>query len=274
MTRSGRAARWGGMWWQRAPRPLWLARALVNGMARPALSWLVSDQGCRRRALGRGHGQVTHGEARRSLHEPPPARGRVSGGRHALERYVILTPIEDAAHYSWCYALASSGTHCPTLCVPIEARCELPALPDGMYELRYGLGRPRLSSQSRALGRRSFPDQAWVRAGAFQCFLERLALVSCRWMRSVAVSASRVRRVANAGHMRVRSMENHVFSATANRIGRESTAELTADFRGQSRARSSTFYAQPALRRKWCACTPDLNRCVDRSSRCRGFDRP
>jgi predicted amidohydrolase len=34
--------------------------------------------------------------------------------------------------------------------------------------------------------------------------------------------------------MRVRSMENHVFSATANRIGRETTANLAADFRGES----------------------------------------
>lgn len=34
--------------------------------------------------------------------------------------------------------------------------------------------------------------------------------------------------------MRVRSMENHVFSVTANRIGRETTAELAVDFRGQS----------------------------------------
>jgi omega-amidase len=34
--------------------------------------------------------------------------------------------------------------------------------------------------------------------------------------------------------MRVRSMENHVFSATANRIGRETTADLTVDFRGES----------------------------------------
>lgn len=34
--------------------------------------------------------------------------------------------------------------------------------------------------------------------------------------------------------MRVRSMENHVFSATANRIGRETTAELAVDFRGES----------------------------------------
>ena len=28
------------------------------------------------------------------------------------------------------------------------------------------------------------------------------------------------------------------------------------------------------LRRKWCACTPDLNRSVERSSSCRGLDRP
>ena len=34
------------------------------------------------------------------------------------------------------------------------------------------------------------------------------------------------------------------------------------------------FHAHPALRRKWSACTPDLNRCVDRSSRCRALDRP
>lgn len=34
--------------------------------------------------------------------------------------------------------------------------------------------------------------------------------------------------------MRVRSMENHVFSATANRIGRETTADLAVDFRGES----------------------------------------
>jgi predicted amidohydrolase len=34
--------------------------------------------------------------------------------------------------------------------------------------------------------------------------------------------------------MRVRSMENHVFSATANRIGRETTADLVVDFRGES----------------------------------------
>jgi predicted amidohydrolase len=34
--------------------------------------------------------------------------------------------------------------------------------------------------------------------------------------------------------MRVRSMENHVFSATANRVGREGTAELTVHFRGES----------------------------------------
>lgn len=34
--------------------------------------------------------------------------------------------------------------------------------------------------------------------------------------------------------MRVRSMENHVFSATANRIGRETTAGLAVDFRGES----------------------------------------
>ena len=32
--------------------------------------------------------------------------------------------------------------------------------------------------------------------------------------------------------------------------------------------------AHPALRRKWSACTPDLNRCVDRSSRRRALDRP
>jgi hypothetical protein len=35
-----------------------------------------------------------------------------------------------------------------------------------------------------------------------------------------------------------------------------------------------SFRAHPALRRKWSACTPDLNRCVDRSSRCRALDRP
>src|SRR5262245_52050317 len=35
-----------------------------------------------------------------------------------------------------------------------------------------------------------------------------------------------------------------------------------------------SFHAHPALRRKWSACTPDLNRCVDRSSRCRARDRP
>ena len=35
-----------------------------------------------------------------------------------------------------------------------------------------------------------------------------------------------------------------------------------------------SFHAHPALRRKWSACTPDLNRCVDRSSRCRALDRP
>lgn len=34
--------------------------------------------------------------------------------------------------------------------------------------------------------------------------------------------------------MRVRSMENHVFSVTANRIGRETTADLAVDFRGES----------------------------------------
>ncbi len=34
--------------------------------------------------------------------------------------------------------------------------------------------------------------------------------------------------------MRVRSMENHVFSATANRVGTEANAELTAHFRGES----------------------------------------
>jgi omega-amidase len=34
--------------------------------------------------------------------------------------------------------------------------------------------------------------------------------------------------------MRVRALENHVFSATANRVGRETTAELTVDFRGES----------------------------------------
>jgi hypothetical protein len=34
------------------------------------------------------------------------------------------------------------------------------------------------------------------------------------------------------------------------------------------------FHAHPALRRKWSACTPDLNRCADRSSRCRALDRP
>jgi predicted amidohydrolase len=34
--------------------------------------------------------------------------------------------------------------------------------------------------------------------------------------------------------MRVRSMENHVFSATANRIGREATADLAVQFRGES----------------------------------------
>jgi predicted amidohydrolase len=34
--------------------------------------------------------------------------------------------------------------------------------------------------------------------------------------------------------MRVRSMENHVFSATANRVGREAAGELTVDFRGES----------------------------------------
>jgi omega-amidase len=34
--------------------------------------------------------------------------------------------------------------------------------------------------------------------------------------------------------MRVRSMENHVFSATANRIGRETTLDLAVDFRGES----------------------------------------
>jgi hypothetical protein len=28
------------------------------------------------------------------------------------------------------------------------------------------------------------------------------------------------------------------------------------------------------LRRKWSACTPDLKRCVDRSSRCRALDKP
>ena len=33
-------------------------------------------------------------------------------------------------------------------------------------------------------------------------------------------------------------------------------------------------HAHPALRRKWSACTPDSNRRVDRSSRCRGLDRP
>src|SRR5678815_5125987 len=36
----------------------------------------------------------------------------------------------------------------------------------------------------------------------------------------------------------------------------------------------TSFHAHPALRRKWSACTPDLNRCVDRSSRCRALDRP
>jgi hypothetical protein len=35
-----------------------------------------------------------------------------------------------------------------------------------------------------------------------------------------------------------------------------------------------SFHNHPALRRKWSDCTPDLNRCVDRSSRCRAFDRP
>jgi len=35
-----------------------------------------------------------------------------------------------------------------------------------------------------------------------------------------------------------------------------------------------SVHAHPALRRKWSACTPDLNRCVDRSSRCRALDRP
>jgi predicted amidohydrolase len=34
--------------------------------------------------------------------------------------------------------------------------------------------------------------------------------------------------------MRVRSMENHVFSATANRVGREATAEVSVHFRGES----------------------------------------
>jgi predicted amidohydrolase len=34
--------------------------------------------------------------------------------------------------------------------------------------------------------------------------------------------------------MRVRSMENHVFSATANRIGTETAGDLTVDFRGES----------------------------------------
>ena len=37
---------------------------------------------------------------------------------------------------------------------------------------------------------------------------------------------------------------------------------------------TESFHAHPALRRKWSACTPDLNRCVDRSSRCRALDRP
>lgn len=34
--------------------------------------------------------------------------------------------------------------------------------------------------------------------------------------------------------MRVRSMENHVFSATANRVGAESTGDLAVAFRGES----------------------------------------
>jgi omega-amidase len=34
--------------------------------------------------------------------------------------------------------------------------------------------------------------------------------------------------------MRVRSMENHVLSATANRIGRENSSDLAVDFRGES----------------------------------------
>ena len=29
-----------------------------------------------------------------------------------------------------------------------------------------------------------------------------------------------------------------------------------------------SFLAHPALRRKWSACTPDLNRCVDSSKMC------
>lgn len=34
--------------------------------------------------------------------------------------------------------------------------------------------------------------------------------------------------------MRVRSMENHLLSVTANRIGRETSGDLTVDFRGES----------------------------------------
>lgn len=33
-------------------------------------------------------------------------------------------------------------------------------------------------------------------------------------------------------------------------------------------------HAHPALRRRWSACTPDLKRCVDRSSSCLALDRP
>jgi len=35
-----------------------------------------------------------------------------------------------------------------------------------------------------------------------------------------------------------------------------------------------SFRAHAALRRKWSTCTPDLNRCVERSSRCRALESP
>ncbi len=39
-------------------------------------------------------------------------------------------------------------------------------------------------------------------------------------------------------------------------------------------ARRASLRAHPARRRRWSACTPDANRCVDRSSSCRRLDTP
>jgi uncharacterized protein YbjT (DUF2867 family) len=91
----------------------------------------------------------------------------------------------------------------------------------------------------------------------------------------------RASRLTNPEPSRVTIADGNVLDAQALQAAMKGQDVVYANLAGDMKAQAEhivealgSFHAHPALRRKWSACTPDLNRCVDRSSRCRALDRP